>query len=73
MSEIRFVIHDREETPVGEIVRFSVYEGEPDDLCFCGTLCMGAAKYDSLKYTLALQAMRFPEIMQFSILEVAPV
>ena len=73
MSEIRFVIHDREDTPVGEIVRFSVYEGEPDDLCFCGTLCMGAAKYDAMRFALQLHSMRFPDILQFSILEGATV
>ena len=48
MSIVQFVIHDREDTPVGAIVRFSVYEGPPDDLCWCGKLCMSGVKFDEL-------------------------
>jgi len=57
MSMIRFVVHDRENGPTGEIVRFSVYEGaDESDLCFSGKLCIPAAKYDALCFSLQLCA-----------------
>lgn len=47
MSLIQLQIHERENTPVGRIVRFSFLEGESvEDLCWCGTICMSAEKFE---------------------------
>ena len=67
MSMIQFRMAGRETTPVGKIVRFSVYEGDGDDMVFCGLLAMSAAKFDAMKFGLMLHAAKFPEQLQFDV------